>query len=84
MMMGYGGGMGWAGWLMMGFTFLLFWGVVIALVVWLIQSFRAPVGRGAAAPTGRADEVLAERFARGEIDADEYARRRDVLRGANP
>ena len=28
----------------------------------------------------RADEVLDERFARGEIDEDEYRRRRDALR----
>ncbi len=30
-------------------------------------------------PTG-AEQVLAERYARGELDEDEYRRRRDVLR----
>jgi putative membrane protein len=29
---------------------------------------------------GSAEEILAERFARGEIDQDEYTRRRQVLR----
>jgi putative membrane protein len=32
-----------------------------------------------AAPSG-AEEVLAQRFARGEIDEDEYRHRRDALR----
>ncbi|WP_245204378.1 SHOCT domain-containing protein [Kitasatospora sp. RG8] len=35
---------------------------------------------GAAPPT--AEQVLAERFARGEIDADEYRHRLDTLRAA--
>jgi putative membrane protein len=30
--------------------------------------------------TGSAEEILAERFARGEISADELQQRRDVLR----
>jgi len=31
------------------------------------------------APNAHARDVLDERFARGEIDADEYTRRRDLL-----
>lgn len=77
-MMGYGAGMGFGGWLMMGFTFLVFWGAVIALVVWLVRSTSTSGTR----PSAPADEVLAERFARGEIDEEEYRRRRDVLHGA--
>lgn len=46
------------------------------------------VGAGSAGPPRRAvsptaEHLLAERFARGEIDAEEYRRRLDVLRGAD-
>lgn len=81
-MMGYGADMGFGGWLMMGFTFLVFWGAVIALVVWLVRANRSS-STGGTHPAARADHVLAERFARGEIDEEEYQRRRDVLHGAN-
>jgi uncharacterized membrane protein len=36
---------------------------------------------GAVKPTGQsADDILAERLARGEIDEDDYTRRRELLR----
>jgi putative membrane protein len=77
-----GGGMGWAGWLMMGLSFLVFWGLIAAAVVWFVRSLRGPASRPDA-PTGRgADEMLAERFARGEIDAEEFTARRAVLYAA--
>lgn len=43
---------------------------------------RAPsaLGRSGSAVAARAEEMLAERFARGEIDAGEYRERLDVLR----
>jgi putative membrane protein len=73
-------------WLAMSSMMLLFWAAVIAVVVWLVRSSRAerhdpqlPVST----PVQRADEVLAERFARGEIDEDEYTRRRSVLHTAD-
>ncbi len=62
-----------------GFAFLwvaLFWVGVILLVVWAIRSNdggRTPGRRN------RALEILEERYARGEIDAEEFdARRRDL------
>jgi putative membrane protein len=83
-MMGYyGDGMGWGGWLAMSLSFVVFWGLLIALVVWLVRSFRADASRDnqglPPAPERRADEVLAERFARGEIDAEEFTQRRELL-----
>jgi putative membrane protein len=66
---------------------VLFWGALIAAIVALVgylgrdrhaeypQKPRATPPR----PPG-AEEILAERFARGEIDADEYRERLDVLR----
>jgi putative membrane protein len=66
---------------------VLFWGAlivaVIALVRYLSRDHRAeyppePHSTSRRPPT--AEEILAERFARGEIDADEYRERLDVLR----
>lgn len=37
--------------------------------------------RGQASPTSDALHILNERFARGEIDADEFRERRDLLQG---
>jgi putative membrane protein len=59
----------------MSLMMLAFWGGVIALIVWAF--------RGAGRPTdaGRdAESILEERFARGEIDAEELESRRSVLR----
>ena len=61
------------------------WGVLImavmlglvALVVWLIV--RSSHGT-AGGPSSSAKEILSERFARGEIDADEYHDRLSKLR----
>lgn len=61
-------------------TMLLFWGLVITgivlLIRWLVAGGSGPgVGRG----SDRALEILRERYARGEIDKDEFeARRRDL------
>ena len=72
-MMGYG--LGWLGFLMM----FLFWALVIAagvfLVKWLIQASRRPEsGSGQAAAGNRALDILKERYARGEIDKEEFER----------
>lgn len=84
-MMGwYGdGNWGWAGWLVMTLMMVAFWG----LVVWgLVAIFRGTTGSEGDRSTegGRRDplKILDERFARGEIDADEYRSRKDVLRSA--
>jgi len=65
----------------MSFTMLLIWGLVTALVVWLVRDSRNPHGRPTGEPSqaGRADEVLAERFASGEIDEAEFTRGRTLL-----
>ena len=73
------GGWGAGDWLAMSLMMLVFWGALIALVVWLIRSNRTDQRPDAPASTRRADEVLAERFARGEIDEDEFTRRRELL-----
>lgn len=83
--MHWDGGMGW-GWAgaLVGVTFmlLLIGGVVALIVVGLRASQPSqPRERGPEpSPTG-AEQVLAERFARGEIDEEEYIQRRRALRG---
>ena len=71
--------MGWGGWVLMTVGFLLYWGAVIALGVWAVRSYRSEPSRGWQAPTSGSADQLSERFARGEIDADEFQRRREVL-----
>jgi putative membrane protein len=75
------GGWGAGGWILMSLMMVAFWGGLIALVVWLVQSVRSDSNprQPAGFPTDRAEEVLAERFARGEIDEDEFQRRRGLL-----
>jgi len=64
-------------WWMMGIG-MLFWIAVLAVVVWLIVRTTGP---RAAEPRGdSAEEVLRRRFAAGEIDAEEYDRRLELLR----
>lgn len=64
-----------AGWVAMAVMMVVFWGAIVALVVYLLRSAR-PGGPDA---TERARRILDERLARGEIEPEEYARRRDLL-----
>jgi putative membrane protein len=62
---------------------LIFWGGLAALVVWLVRVLptqgRVPTTPASPAPPRGTDGVvLAERFARGEIDEEEFARRSKV------
>lgn len=81
-----GYGMGGAYWPLMGITMILFWGLIIAGVVALVRYLGRtgrpdhPGGAGPAAGRPQAREILDERFARGEIDAEEYRQRLDLLR----
>ena len=72
-------GDGW--WWIMGVGLL----VIIALVVVVVLALQGSKGKNATSPPSEstrrsAEDVLAERFARGEIDESEYRRRRDALR----
>lgn len=80
-MMGYPGGigmMGGAGWgFFGGILMTLFWIFVIAGIVWLVLAVTRAQGRGERGST--ALSILAERLARGEIDAAEYRIRRAAI-----
>ena len=78
---GWGDGMGWGGWLMMGVFALVCLALVGALIYWLVQGARGGFGPQDSEPSTRplAQSTLAERFARGDIDEDEFLRRKTVL-----
>jgi putative membrane protein len=71
-----GGGMG--GWMMAGASFLalLILGLAVVAGVALLRRSSGP-GHGSLRPSAR--EMLDQRYARGEIDDDEYFRRLSVL-----
>lgn len=83
-MMWYGGdGWGWAGWILMTVGMVAFWALVITAVVLGLRYLTGSGGTaastaGAGLPT--AEDLLAQRFARGEIDDSEYRQRLGLLR----
>lgn len=78
-MMYWGDISGW-GYLLMAVSMVVFWGLVIGAIVLTVRA----VGR-TATPTPPAgqdpQQILAERFACGEIDGTEYRTRLAALRG---
>lgn len=73
------GGWGVGGWIMMSLMMVVFWGGLIALAVLLVNALRSDQPRSTPARRSDAEALLAERFARGEIDEEEFTRRREVL-----
>ncbi|WP_172801438.1 hypothetical protein [Arthrobacter sp. OY3WO11] len=83
-MMYWDGNMGAWGFVLMVVSFILFWGAIIAAIVLFARSM-SPGHRGRASngPGGSvAEDLLAERFARGDIDETEYTARVAALRRA--
>ncbi|MEU6812902.1 SHOCT domain-containing protein [Streptomyces sp. NPDC046831] len=69
------------GWLAMALGMVLLWALLIGAGVLVFRSLnrgsgQAPDSAGRPGP----EQLLAERFARGEIDEDEFRRRLSVLR----
>ena len=69
----WGGGHGWWG----GFGMILFWGLIIAVAVFFFRMLTS----NRLGETRDAMEILKERYARGEIDEDEFRRRKQELQG---
>ena len=79
----------WSGadWMLMGFGMLVFWTLVVAGIVWAVRSASGFVARRDSAalhmPTSparsSAQDILDERYARGELSDEEYRQRRDLL-----
>lgn len=76
-MMGWGGGMSWFGQILMA----AFWVAVIVgivfLIRWVILSSRAGGSQGGTADS--AIEILKQRYARGEIDKQEFEQKKKDL-----
>ena len=82
-------GWGVGNWLLMGVGMLLFWALVVGGIVWLVRyaaterrtsdAGGVSLDKPSAPATPTAREILDERYARGEINDDEYRERRDTL-----
>ncbi len=74
---------GW-GWFAMSASMILFWALIITVAVLLFRALdRAP--EHTHSPAGpSAEQLLAERFARGDIDEEDYQRRLAALRSSDP
>jgi putative membrane protein len=81
--------MGWG----RGFFALLLILIAVCIVVWIVTTLMHPGGHihrhepsPGANPSSKGSSdalrILDERFARGDIDADEYVKRRELLRGS--
>lgn len=75
--------MGWWGYAGMGVGMVVFWAAVlfgiIVVVMYAVRDRSAVAPPPPQSPT--AEEILATRFARGEIDEAEYGHRMALLRG---
>lgn len=71
-------GMGWAWW--------LFWVAAVIFVVWAVARMTGGRGKPQRDPTPEqaAEATLRRRFAKGEIDEEEFTRRMEVLRDTFP
>jgi Zn-dependent protease with chaperone function/uncharacterized membrane protein len=84
MMMMDDGHWGWGSWVLTTLTTVVFWALVITAVVllarYLLSLSQRTTGTTRAQGASNAEQVLAERYARGDIDDDEYKRRLGLLR----
>jgi putative membrane protein len=72
---GWSSGWGWA----MGVMMIVFWGLVIAAIVYAISTLNRSQ-RGWAGPTGEPPlDILDRRYARGEITREQYEQMRQDL-----
>lgn len=78
-MMGWDGG--WAGMILGPFMMILFFALTIAVAVLLVRWMIGPPRSDAPPAPRTALDILAERYARGEIDKAEYEERRRALGG---
>jgi putative membrane protein len=75
---GHGWGAPW-----FGLTFLLLLVIVGGIATYAVRRRPAPLSGNAGAES-EAEQMLALRFARGDIDEDEYEARLSTLRGSRP
>jgi putative membrane protein len=78
MMFWYDHDMGWWGYAGMGIGMVLFWALIVAGIVALVMYVVGDKRNQQAPPSP--NQILAERFARGEISETEYRDRLAILR----
>ncbi|WP_203872446.1 SHOCT domain-containing protein [Planomonospora parontospora] len=71
---------GW-GWLVMSIGMVIVWALIITGTVITLRYLGVAQRTGAPPARPSPQDLLAERFARGEIDAEEYRSRLETLRG---
>jgi len=77
-------GWGWGSWVLLTVVIVIFWAAVVVLVSAAVR-YLARRDSAVAPPLdswqerARAEDLLAERFAHGDIDDDEYRRRLTLL-----
>jgi putative membrane protein len=84
---GYGnGGDHWGLWVLMIVAMVVFWGALAWIIVTLVRQRGTPAGPvpsvpGSSSPLPSSDalRILNERLARGDIDEDEFTRRRSLI-----
>lgn len=81
-MMWWNDNMGWGGWIAMALMMAIFWSLVVFGIVAIFRSDGSALPRAQQPGEASPLQMLDERFARGEIDVDEYHARRDLLRGS--
>ncbi|MFD8250757.1 SHOCT domain-containing protein [Nocardia sp. NPDC059691] len=87
MMMWYGSGMSGWGYVLMTVGMVIFWALVVAGIVAVVRyagtsSRDTTAGSSHYGPTPQ--QILAERYARGEIDEEEFDRRMKTLAPGRP
>ncbi len=85
-MMWWGSGAGWGSWLFMILGIVGFWALVVVAIIALIRGVHddAAVRNGRPAREEDPRQVLDERFARGELDVQDYQERRGLLSQSSP
>ncbi|WP_072810854.1 SHOCT domain-containing protein [Rhodococcus zopfii] len=85
MMFWYGDGMGGWGYVLMTVAMVLFWALVVVGLVMLVRAMSpGPQPGPPPAPGPTPEDILATRFAHGEIDEDEFRRRLEALHSHRP
>ncbi|HEY4929914.1 MAG TPA: SHOCT domain-containing protein [Acidimicrobiales bacterium] len=86
---GYGNsGDHWGLWILMIVAMVVFWGALAWIITTLVRHrgtppvLTGPPPPASPPPFSGARGILDERFARGEIDEEEYTRRRTLLEGS--
>lgn len=77
--------MGWGGGMFGGIGMIFFWGVIIVLIVLLVRGFAGGWPSRSSSQPPRAGstalDILQERYAKGEINKEEYEERKKALMG---